>query len=51
MNTPRIIPPSKRQCSDIAREAKATHSRVRIMHNRVVMLPRKAANQELPEAA
>lgn len=51
MNTPRIIPPSLRLVADVAREAKDAHCRIRIMRNRVVMLPRKAANQNFPEAA
>lgn len=51
MNTPRIVPPSFRLVADVAREAKAINSRIVIMRNRVVMLPRKAANQEMPRAA
>ena len=51
MNIPRIVPPSLRLVADVAREAKATQSMVRILHNRVVILPRKAANENLPEAA
>jgi hypothetical protein len=52
MNTlPRIVPPSLRLVSDVVREAKNTNCRIRIMRNRVVMLPRKAANQNFPEAA
>jgi hypothetical protein len=51
MNIPRIVPPSLRLVSDVVREAKDTKSRIVIMHNRVVMLPRKAANQEMPRVA
>jgi hypothetical protein len=51
MNIPRIVPPSLRLVADVAREAKAINSRIVIMHNRVVMLPRKAANQEMPRVA
>jgi hypothetical protein len=36
-----ILPPSKRRCADLAREAKATGSRIVIMRDRLVMLPRK----------
>jgi len=41
MRTPQIIPPSKRRCADIVREAKATNSRCVVIRNRVVMLPCK----------
>jgi hypothetical protein len=51
MNTPRIVPPSLRLAADVVREAKAVNSRIVIMHNRVVMLPREAANQDFPRAA
>jgi hypothetical protein len=43
MATLQILPPSKRRCADIAREAKAINSRCVVIRNRVVMLPFKAA--------
>jgi hypothetical protein len=51
MITSRILPPSLRLCSDIAQEAKAAKCIVKILRNRIVMLPRKAANQDFPRAA
>lgn len=51
MNIPPIVPPSLRLVADVAREARENNCKVRIMHGRVVMLPRKAANQEMPRAA
>jgi hypothetical protein len=51
MNIPRILPSSPRLCVDIAREARAAKSVIKIMHGRIVMLPRKAANQDFPRAA
>jgi hypothetical protein len=51
MTIPRIVPPSLRLCVDIAREARAARSIVKVMHNRIVMLPRKAANEEMPRVA
>lgn len=46
-----IIPPSLRLVADVAREARDMRCKVRILRNCVVMLPRKAANQNFPEAA
>lgn len=40
MITARILPPSKRRCADVAREAKATNCRCVVYRNRVVLLPR-----------
>ena len=41
MRAPQILPPSKRRCADVAREAKAANSRCVVIRNRVVMLPCK----------
>jgi hypothetical protein len=41
MHSATILPPSKRRCADLAREAKASGSRIVILRDRLVMIPRK----------
>jgi hypothetical protein len=45
MRPAQILPPSKRRCSDVAREAKDSNSRCVVIRNRVVMLPCKTAER------
>lgn len=47
----RIIPRSPRLVASVAQEARAVGAVVKIVRDRVVMLPRKAANSNFPEAA
>lgn len=47
----RIIPRGPRLVASVAQEARATGAVVKIIRNNVVMLPRRPANSNYPEAA